>query len=87
MCRSDGVYTSPHSGHKGKEAWRGGGKHYVQHDASQEYKEWYNCHRKGGMQHDPSLGRRVMSDSPLEGWRFRQSRQGRQKHPGVSDEN
>jgi len=39
------------------------------------------------MQRDPSLGRRVASDSPSEGTRFRQSRQSRPEHPGVSDGN
>jgi len=37
------------------------------------------------MQPDPSLGQPVASDSPSEGLRFRQSRQGSLNHPGVPD--
>jgi len=36
---------------------------------------------------DASPGRRVASNSPAEGTRFRPSRQSHQEHPGVSDGN
>jgi len=36
---------------------------------------------------DPSPGRRVACNSPSEGTRFRQRRQTRPQHPGVSDGN
>ena len=39
------------------------------------------------MQRDPSPGRRVACNSPSERTRFRQSRQSRPEHPGVSDGN
>ena len=39
------------------------------------------------MQHDPSPGLRVACNSPSERTRFRQSRQSRPEHPGVSDGN
>jgi len=39
------------------------------------------------MQRDPSPGRRVACNSPSERVRFRQSRQSRPEHPGVSDGN
>jgi hypothetical protein len=42
---------------------------------------------RGGMQYDLSLQRRVVSDSLSDRTRFRQSRPGRQKHPGVPDGN
>jgi len=37
------------------------------------------------MERDPSAGRRVASNALSEGTRFRQSRQSRPEHPGVSD--
>jgi len=40
-----------------------------------------------GVECDPSPGRRVACNSPSEGTRFRQSRQSRPEHPGVSDGN
>jgi len=40
-----------------------------------------------GVQRNPSPGRRVACNSPSEGSRFRQSRQSRPEHPGVSDGN
>ena len=43
--------------------------------------------RCSAMQRDPSPGRRVACNSPSEGTRFRQSRQSRPEHPGVSDGN
>jgi len=39
------------------------------------------------MQCDPSPGRQVACNSPSERTRFRQSRQSRPEHPGVSDGN
>jgi len=39
------------------------------------------------MHNDPSPGRREECNSPSEGTRFRQSRQSRPEHPGVSDGN
>jgi len=39
------------------------------------------------MQRNPSPGRREVCNSPSEGTRFRQSRQSRPEHPGVSDGN
>jgi len=39
------------------------------------------------MQRDPSPGRQAACNSPSEGTRFRQSRQSRPEHPGVSDGN
>ena len=39
------------------------------------------------MQRDLSPGRRVASNSPSEGMRFRQSCQSRPEHSGVSDGN
>jgi hypothetical protein len=39
------------------------------------------------MQRDLSPGRREACNSPSEGTRFRQSRQSRLEHPGVSDGN
>jgi len=36
---------------------------------------------------DPSPGRRAAYNSPSEGTMFRQSRQSRPEHPGVSDGN
>ena len=44
-------------------------------------------HFADAMQRDPSPGRRVACNSPSEGTRFRQSRQSRPEHPGVSDGN
>jgi len=43
--------------------------------------------RSSAMQRDPSPGRREACNSPSEGMRFRQSRQSRPEHPGVSDGN
>jgi len=40
-----------------------------------------------GVQRNLSPGRRVACNSPSEGTRFRQSRQSRPEHPGVSDGN
>jgi len=39
------------------------------------------------MERDPSPGRRVACNSPSERTRFRQSRQSRPEHPGISDGN
>ena len=39
------------------------------------------------VQRDPSPGRQAACNSPSEGTRFRQSRQSRPEHPGVSDGN
>jgi len=41
--------------------------------------------RCSAMQPDPSPGRQAACHSPSEGTRFRQSRQSRPEHPGVSD--
>jgi len=43
--------------------------------------------RCSAMQRNPSPGRRDPCHSPSEGTRFRQSRQSRPEHPGVSDGN
>jgi len=43
--------------------------------------------RCSAMQRDRSPGRRAACNSPSEATRFRQSRQGRPEHPGVSDGN
>jgi len=39
------------------------------------------------MQRDKSAGRQEVCNSPSEGTMFRQSRQSRPEHPGVSDAN
>jgi hypothetical protein len=44
-------------------------------------------HFADAMQRDPSRGEREACNSPSEGTRFRQSRQSRPEHPGVSDGN
>ena len=43
--------------------------------------------RCSAMQRKPLPGRRAVCNSPSEGTRFRQSRQSRPEHPGVSDGN
>jgi hypothetical protein len=43
--------------------------------------------RCSAMQRDPSPGRQAACNYPSEGTRFRQSRQSRPEHPGVSDGN
>jgi hypothetical protein len=86
-CRSDGAYTSPHSGRNVKESWHLGCECNIECDASHELEAWYESRRNGGMQRDPSPGRGAVSDFPSEGTRFRQSHQGRQKHLAVPDGN
>jgi len=75
---------SQHSGHKVKESSGRNGDRNIQRNESQDQEAMYNSHRRGGIQRNPSLTRRVSSDSPSEGTRFFQSRQSCTEHQGVS---